>query len=477
MIYCPQCGNPNFDDANFCDTCGEPLVNPEVYEQMRNQAEMAQYLEAQRQQKQMQAYNKAFRKAQKDAEKAAAKKAAKNAKASSGPASAGVDMGAAGDTNGAGMGAADVTGVGDGAGTGSGVNAGAGMGAASGFGGVDAAGAANAAAAGEIPGVTNIGDAPFGVGGSTGSTGGTGGVPPAGTVPPAGAVPPPGAVPPSGAVPPGVEIPANFPVYKHGCVAQAWDDITESEGWGKRITLLGLVNVVPILNFFVTGYSMEWARQLEEDRVEPMPKKVFGDGFFLQGFYAFVIGLVISACTLAVDAVLGYIPFIGVLASVALAFFFAIFRGLSLVRVAIARELGPGFSVKEIWDGMFSNNFGKAFCATIVPGLIIGAAAVFICGSLMVIFAMSMVGSLINMASMAQVGFASWSIVFSMIMGLIPLLLICYMITMFLDALSTVLTLRATSHYVMRYCPSWITLAQRAKTPTSNMPSTTPPAA
>lgn len=397
MIYCPQCGNPNFDDANFCDTCGEPLVNAEVYAQMRNQAEMAQYLEAQRQQKQAQAYNKAFRKAEKEAKKAAAKADRPNEQTAY-TTSSGEYVGASASA------------------------------------------------------VPNGANTTYSTAGSTQSVPNTSQSAQSGSF---------------------QASPVDFTVYKHGCAAQAWDDITESEGWGKKITLLGLTNMVPILNFFVTGYAMKWACELEDDRVEPMPKNIFGDGYFVQGFFAFVVALVLGIVSGIVNSILGNIPVLGAICAIAVSLFVCMFQNLSVMRVAISKELGPGFSVKEICKAMFSDNFGKAFCATVVPGLIIGAASLFICGSIIVIFAMSTLTTLVNLADMAQSGYMNWSVLISMIASILPVLLVCYLVAAFLGALNTVLTLRATSHYIMRYCGSWRALVPSANNVTFNAPPQT----
>lgn len=390
MIYCPQCGNPNFDDANYCDTCGEPLINAEEYAKMRNAAEMQQLLEAQRQQREAAAYNKAYRKAQKEAKKAA--------KQQGGGAAGGAENGVP--------------------------NAGHAAGAS---------GVAGAAAAGAAAGAASV--------------------------------------------------PGDFTIYKHGCLAQAWDDITESEGWAKRIITLGLINMVPILNFFVSGFAMKWARQLPLDKVDGMPTKVLQDGSFLQGFYAWVIGLIVGIVASVISGVLGFVPIIGVLVGVAVSLFLAMFQQLSIMRVAIAGNLAPGFDVAAIWKAICTNRFGKLFCATVLPGLIVGAAALFVCGSVLVVFGMNSLSSLIENIQYAQqmeqqiqqmnammqqnpmlgmfadptLGMYSdpWANVAAQAMGLVPLFFILYLILMFLSALSIVLTMRATAHYITRYEHDW----------------------
>lgn len=389
MIYCPQCGNPNFDDANYCDTCGEPLINADEYAKMRNAAEMEQLLEAQRQQREAAAYNKAYRKAQKEAKKAA--------KAQGGGAKAA---------------AADANGVPN-AGHGSGV--------------------AGAAAAGAAAGVASV--------------------------------------------------PGDFTVYKHGCLAQAWDDITESEGWAKRIITLGLINMVPILNFFVSGFAMKWARQLPLDKVDGMPTKVLQDGSFLQGFYAWLISLIVGVVAGVVTTILGVIPVLGALIGVAVSLFMNMFAQLAIMRVAIAGSLGPGFDVAAIWKAIWTNRFGKLFCATVLPGIIVGAASAFICGSVLVVFGMNSITLLFEyiqtaqqvelqmqeMNAMAQgnpfLGMYAdsmmgmygdpWANVIAQAMSLVPLFFVLYLIAMFLSALAVVLTMRATAHYVTRYEHEW----------------------
>lgn len=423
MIYCPQCGNPNFDDANYCDTCGEPLISAEEYAKMRNAAEMRQLLEVQRQQQEAAAYNKAYRKAQKDA-----KKAVKAQQGAAGQVSVGGADGCA-------TGAPDATGTVDG----QAAHAAASVATASGA-SASAADAVGAAAAG----------AP-----------GSAGVPGAGAA--------------AAGAPGSAAEPVTFPVYKHGCLAQAWDDITESEGWAKRILLLGLVNLVPVLNFFVQGFAMQWARQLPIDKVEGMPAKIFRDGAFVQGFYGFVITLVVGVVSAIVAGVFGFVPVLGALVGVAASLLLSMFRVLATMRVAIAQNLAPGFDVKALWGAVFTNRFGKLFCATLLPGIIVGAATVFICGSALVVFGLNSLTLLFEniqyahqMEQMAQMnpmmqmfGYSNpWPAVVSQAMGLVPLFFVMGLIAMFLSALGTVLTMRATAHYVTRYHHDWAALAE-----------------
>lgn len=403
MVYCPQCGNPNFDDANFCDTCGEPLVRREVYERLREQAEAARSAEERVRQKQAQAYDRAYNKAKRDAERASSGGGARSVAA----------------------------GVGDAAYSG-------GVGTASSGAQPGAAGPYSDAVAGVGATCSNDARSAHAASGASSS---------------------------QGAAKP------DLTVYKHGCVAQAWDDITESPGWFKKTMLLGLVNVVPILNFYVQGYAMDWASQLQDDRVEPMPRKVFGEGYFKQGFFAFVLFLVWGIALAVASGVFAGLPLIGGLIDLALSLLFMVFVALSVMRTAISKEIGSGFDVKEIWFAIFKADFGKALGATMVPGLITGAIAAFACVSLVVIFGLTYITSISQLLSMGQTGYLYGygydydyvlAAIVELVVALLPLVAICYLVCSFADALGTLWTWRATSHYVMRCCSGWRALSPSA---------------
>lgn len=427
MIYCPQCGTPNMDDSNFCNNCGEPLVNAELYDQIRNKAEMEAYLERQQREREQQAYSKAYRKAQKEAKREAARLAKE--------------------------------GGGDGA-----------VGApADGVPSDQAEAVAAQTAPSSQPGVTQAtpNSQPTSSAQATPTPQGTAsqGAPssqPIGTPQGApnsqpnttGTQPNPAATQSN----PYVQPEPDFPIYKHGCLAQAWDDITESPGWGKEICLLGLVNMVPVLNFFVTGYSMKWAGQLTRDQVGPMPNRIFADGSFLHGFYAFVISLVVGLVGSAIASIFGFVPNIGVFVPVCATLILQMYWALSVMRVEMASNLGPGFDVGVIFKAIFSNRFGKVFSVTIVPKLIVGAAILFLCCSMLVVFGLGTLNTIANVYELTSYGWYSWDYLLQAILAIVPLVFFMYLITAFLGAIATVLTLRATAHYIVRYERTWTML-------------------
>lgn len=421
MIYCPQCGSPNFDDANYCDHCGEPLIKEEDVRRKQAAAEAAYREEADRMRREHQAYQRAYRRAQKQAKRAAktaggtasSKKNGKKAKKAS----------AAQQSQNPYQGTQFEQATSYQAGTGSGQGNGSGSG--------------NANGGGPIPAVTYDSD---------------------------------------------------VAVYRHGCLAQAWDDITESKGWGKKITILGLINIVPILNFFVSGYAMKWGSQLPRDEVLPMPNKVMGDGMFVSGFYAFVMMLVVGIVNSIAASILNLIPVLGIILSIALYLLLVMFQYMSIMRVAIWNNLGKGFSVSTIFKHIFTGNFGALFCATVLPSIIIWASISFITLALVAIFALPSINELMTGIQYAQMGNSLYgmngygssmmdpfdmmfgfnpmmsmyssmapAMIQGAIMALVPIMVIIYFITAFLQALNYVLTMRATGHFVARFCRDWTT--------------------
>ena len=75
-------------------------------------------------------------------------------------------------------------------------------------------------------------------------------------------------------------------------------DITSSEGWFKKILLLGLVSFVPVFGqMTLQGYAYEWAHKAAWGVAGPMPKKIYGRAgspLLRWGWFAFAIGFIIS---------------------------------------------------------------------------------------------------------------------------------------------------------------------------------------
>lgn len=253
-------------------------------------------------------------------------------------------------------------------------------------------------------------------------------------------------------------------VYANGCMGAAWSDITKSEGWVGRIALLGLINIVPILNWVVTGYAMRWSRKLSLGEITSMPKTIFGERNFVNGAFAFLISLILGIIASLAGGVLGIIPILGFLAAIAISLFLAVFQGLSIMRSAIADRLGAAFDIGKIWEAL-KRKPGQAFCATVLPGVIVGLIVGVVLIVICLLFMIPIIGDIAQIAYHSSYSYYSYydsmdPFLVLQILGLfVPMMFVCYVIAAFSEAIIIVWTYRAVGHYVARYALDWASLA------------------
>ncbi|MCI9129759.1 MAG: DUF4013 domain-containing protein [Eggerthellaceae bacterium] len=248
-------------------------------------------------------------------------------------------------------------------------------------------------------------------------------------------------------------------LYKKGCLAAAWDDIVQSKNWLGKLLLLGLIGCVPILNFYVYGYAMRWSRQLFLGRVEEMPQRVLGNRMFVNGFFAFVIELVLSVVVSLCALILGLIPFLGGICAMVLGVFVFAFQCVATMRVAVADRLGAGFDIGQVWDAC-KRKFGALCCATILPYLIVTAVISVVAVAICMIFGLPIVINMLELAATVNSSYyySDYQVaqaILSTFAMMVPLLLVCYVLGCFANALIIVLSMRATGHYVARYAQDW----------------------
>jgi hypothetical protein len=240
-------------------------------------------------------------------------------------------------------------------------------------------------------------------------------------------------------------------VYAQGCLGAAWEDITSTDGWFGKTALLGLVNIVPILNWFVQGYAMRWARQLVFDRVNPMPEKIFDNRNFINGAFQFVLSVCMAIVTFIVCSILGIVPLIGGLASIVVGFAASMFLNVAVMRAAVADNLGAGFGVKDEWE-IFKRKPAQLFCASWIASIVVNIVIVVVALVLGLIF-----GALegVNYLTIYETAAVS-PLYLATFVGIIGgYLLVVYVVASILSAFSIVLSLRACGHYVARYAPEW----------------------
>lgn len=239
-----------------------------------------------------------------------------------------------------------------------------------------------------------------------------------------------------------------------GCFASAWEDVRNSDGWMGKMFLLGLIMLVPILNFFVPGYALGWAKEIACGKRAAMPKKIFADGAFALGFFSVIFGLVFGLLIWIVSIPLNLIPLLGTAASIVLSIFGSMFVSVCVLRIAISGRLGAGFDFSSIWQA-YGRNLGALFCASILPGLVIELVAGAIATCLVVLAAMvSGVGVTAFMYGYRGSLYASSAGVGAVVVAVILVAVALY-IMFVASSLVSVVSYRAVGHWVSRTAPNW----------------------
>ena len=232
------------------------------------------------------------------------------------------------------------------------------------------------------------------------------------------------------------------------CLSEAWSDIKATPDWLTRLLVLGLINIVPVLNFVVTGFLYQWARDLTFGKREPLPKKIFGDGTFMLGVYLFVVGIVAGFALAIVDTILGFIPILGWLAIVALSIAIVPLLSLCFLRVSIFNRIGAAFDFSKVWNTA-KKDIGGLIVVTFVPSLVVGIA-------------LSIIGGIFTAIAFGIAGFNAYSLyygdfgaIIALIAGAIIIYFVFWVITMIVETFVSALIYRALGYWVSHNAPEW----------------------
>lgn len=247
-------------------------------------------------------------------------------------------------------------------------------------------------------------------------------------------------VPPVGASGTDSTAPA-YGTSSQGILNQAWDDLIHDPSFVKKSALLGLIELVPILNFVVLGYGLRWGRRAAFRTGDKLPEKIFGDRSFETGFYAFVVCLVWAIAI----ALVCIVPFVGWVAALGAVPFLI----LGMIYVALVEEIGAGFRISELWE-KGKRSYGGILAAAYVPGLVLSLVISIITSVFGMMFGIStlgLYGASSTLSDAAIIGLGSFSFVFALIM--------CYLCSV-LSVMATLITYRAIGYWVGRMAPEWI---------------------
>lgn len=221
----------------------------------------------------------------------------------------------------------------------------------------------------------------------------------------------------------------------------AWNDLTKSEGWLRKMMLLALITMIPIFGAIVVmGYLYGWARDIAWGVRNPLPARIFAneDGkLYRRGFFIFVIGIVAGvlpyivftfaegsmgvgwAGLLASSVNFGYSPhgsfssfggpavsagslttgmllyLLGMVLTLGICFF----RWAASMRVSIYDNLSSGFQVGKLWSMLRADGSGilRIFGMVILANIVAGFVLFLIFMLLMLVFVAMFAGTFISM--------------------------------------------------------------------------------
>ena len=235
--------------------------------------------------------------------------------------------------------------------------------------------------------------------------------------------------------------PAPNKVQYREALKKGWEDLRAMPNWLAKVLLLGLVSLVPILNFFAAGFAMRWgARAAFKDG--RMDIKIFQEGAFVLGFFEFVINLIWGA----VCSIVSVIPLIGLVGVVAIVIFSPLIQ-LCVMRVALSRQFGDAFSFERIWP-TFKANFGSTMALFWLPNLVTVAAAI--------VFSVAV--ALFSGILMAAVYNESVLIIFAMF-GFLLMLVFAYVMCALAVGVMLVVH-RGFGYWIAEAQPDWVVDAQ-----------------
>ena len=270
------------------------------------------------------------------------------------------------------------------------------------------------------------------------------------------------------------------PVQAEGPLGAAWRDITSTPNWMKRIIILALISLVPILNFAVVGYAMKWARDLSFGKRQTMPNKIFEEGEIKYGFFATLVDIALSSAvcivvTIAlviIGAIFGLfslvaatviVSILSVIIGILMVIFLAPFLMVSNMRMVIVGPLESAFNVRKTWAA-FRSKMGGAVVAVLVPVIVSGIIASILFAIFSAITAGAVYSGISGMEYFnnyyyyddpsAMFGPAA-QMISSLGFGVLLVGIIFYVITMFISTFASILSYRAMGHWAARTAPVW----------------------
>lgn len=293
-------------------------------------------------------------------------------------------------------------------------------------------------------------------------------VPPAEYEPPAGPAPepprpprqtpPPPAQPPAGGPSAAPVPPSRPPVaaapFQRGILGQAWHDLTGSQGWFGRVFTLILMNLVPVLGWYVSGYMLQWGASAG-DGAEGLPRRSFSRSTLWLGFLYGVLGLLGGLAAAGLFYV-GVIPVLGAIFLFCWGVVVSVYTTVAGVRMAIKGNFGAAFDLSEILEAFKRDPWG-AIVAVFVPGLVAGAIVCVVVMLVLTAAAGSLYASSYYLYSGSYCGYGADPLsTVGAVLGILgPAVVVVALVAVFAGTFAELWSVRAVGVWIDRTAPQW----------------------
>lgn len=250
-----------------------------------------------------------------------------------------------------------------------------------------------------------------------------------------------------------------------GCLTKAWYDIRSTDHWFRKMLLVALCNVVPILEFSSTGYCLRWGADAAKGNFNEMPKGLIENQNIKFGFFEWVIwlayGFVFFIATSLISATFGKLWLIGIIISIsfiAAKYFYDSFVSLGVMKMTIDNTISSSFDLKNIWES-YKKDLGSLLCVFFVPSIICCLIAIGLCLIIFAICAWTDLMYLLTFISQAQYTLSSTSSILyavQVISAVFSCLLLCYIAISFMSGIEKIIRYRAIGVYINRNSKDWI---------------------
>ena len=264
---------------------------------------------------------------------------------------------------------------------------------------------------------------------------------------------PPAGAPSAGPVPPS-QPPVPPMAAQRGILGQAWHDLTGSQGWFGRVAALVLMNLVPVLGWYVSGYMLQWGASAG-DGSEGLPRRSFSRSTVWLGFLYAVLGVIGAVATASLFYV-GAVPVLGPIFLFCWAVLVSVYTTVAGVRMAARGSFGAAFDLSDILEAFKRDPWG-AIVAVFVPGLAAGAVIVVVAMLVLTGAAGSMYASRYYLYSGSYYGYGldPLSTVATMLGILGPAVVIVVLAAAFAGTFAQLWSVRAVGVWIDHNAPQW----------------------